>query len=56
MEEAIRQSRDPLASDLDLRIIDEDPFLWARGAAAVAIQRTVLEAWLPSEDRCGRAR
>lgn len=47
MEEAIRQSRDPLASDLDLRIIDEDPFLWARGAAAVAIQRTVLEGLAP---------
>ena len=43
MEEAIRQSRDPLASDLDLRIYDEDPLLWARGAAAVAIQRTVLD-------------
>jgi len=43
MRESIRRMRDPLASEPDLRIIDDDPLLWARGAAAVAIQRTVLD-------------
>ncbi|MFJ4234272.1 ROK family protein [Cellulosimicrobium cellulans] len=38
----IAQARQPEASPLDLRILDDDPTLWARGAAAVAIQRTVL--------------
>ena len=38
----IAQARQPETSPLDLRILDEDPTLWARGAAAVAIQRTVL--------------
>lgn len=40
---AIRQLRDPLASELDLRVIDDDPTLWARGAAAVAIQHAVKD-------------
>lgn len=39
---AIGQARNPDASPLDLRILEDDPTLWARGAAAVAIQRTVL--------------
>lgn len=39
---AIAQSRHPEASPIDLRFINDDPTLWARGAAAVAIQRTVL--------------
>ena len=30
-------------ADLDVRIIDDDPALWARGAAAVAIQHTVTD-------------
>jgi predicted NBD/HSP70 family sugar kinase len=40
----IAQARQPEASPLDLRILDDDPTLWGRGAAAVAIQRTVLAA------------
>ncbi|GGS29151.1 ROK family transcriptional regulator [Actinokineospora fastidiosa] len=44
---AIAQSRHAEASPIDLRFINDDPTLWARGAAAVAIQRTVLVA-LPS--------
>lgn len=39
---AIAQARNPEASELDLRVLEDDPTLWARGAAAVAIQRTVL--------------
>ncbi len=35
--------RDPDASHLDIRIRDDDPQLWARGAAAFAIQRIVLD-------------
>jgi predicted NBD/HSP70 family sugar kinase len=38
----IAHARQPEASPLDLRILDDDPTLWARGAAAVAIQHTVL--------------
>ncbi|MGW4112997.1 ROK family protein [Actinosynnema sp. NPDC004786] len=38
----IAQSRHAEASPIDLRFINDDPTLWARGAAAVAIQRTVL--------------
>lgn len=38
----IAEARQPEASPLDIRILAEDPTLWARGAAAVAIQRTVL--------------
>lgn len=41
--QAIAQMRDPIASQLDVRVIDDDPLLWARGAAAVAIQRTVTD-------------
>ncbi|KOV85557.1 hypothetical protein ADL03_13935 [Nocardia sp. NRRL S-836] len=39
---AIAQARHAEASPIDLRFINDDPTLWARGAAAVAIQRTVL--------------
>ncbi|GAA1850228.1 ROK family transcriptional regulator [Myceligenerans crystallogenes] len=42
LQAGIDQARQPEASPLDLRILDDDPTLWARGAAAVAIQRTVL--------------
>lgn len=42
LHRGIAQARQPEASPLDLRILDDDPSLWARGAAAVAIQRTVL--------------
>lgn len=38
----IAQSRQPDASALDVRILEDDPQRWARGASAVAIQRTVL--------------
>lgn len=38
----IAQSRIPEASEVDVQVIDDDPDTWARGAAAVAIQRTVL--------------
>lgn len=43
LHRAIAQMRDPIASDLDVRVIDDDPALWARGAAAVAIQHTVTD-------------
>ncbi|HEY3547895.1 MAG TPA: ROK family protein, partial [Propionicimonas sp.] len=43
---SIREHRNPEASDVDLLLVKDDPTLWARGAAAVAIQRTVL-ATLP---------
>jgi len=43
---SIREHRNPEASELDLLLVKDDPTLWARGAAAVAIQRTVL-ATLP---------
>ncbi|XVS60963.1 ROK family protein [Actinosynnema sp. CA-299493] len=42
----ITQARHAEASPIDLRFLNDDPTLWARGAAAVAIQRTVL-ATLP---------
>jgi predicted NBD/HSP70 family sugar kinase len=35
-------ARIPEATPLDIRIINDDPYLWARGAAAVAIQQTLL--------------
>lgn len=43
---SIREHRNPEASEVDLLLVKDDPTLWARGAAAVAIQRTVL-ATLP---------
>ncbi|GAA4846483.1 ROK family transcriptional regulator [Luteimicrobium xylanilyticum] len=46
LRSALAQARVPEASPLDLRVLEDDPDLWARGAAAVAIQRTVL-AHLP---------
>jgi predicted NBD/HSP70 family sugar kinase len=39
----IAASRNPEASQLDVRVLPDDPLLWARGAASVAIQRTVLD-------------
>jgi predicted NBD/HSP70 family sugar kinase len=39
----IDASRNPKASPLDVRVLPDDPLLWARGAASVAIQRTVLD-------------
>jgi predicted NBD/HSP70 family sugar kinase len=41
---AIAQARHAEASPIDLRFINDEPTLWARGASAVAIQRTVLAA------------
>ena len=41
--DGIRAGRNPQASALDVRLLPDDPHLWARGAAAVAIQRTVLD-------------
>ncbi|MBU4335371.1 MAG: ROK family protein [Actinobacteria bacterium] len=40
---SIRAHRNPEASEVDLHLVKDDPMLWARGAAAVAIQRTVLD-------------
>jgi len=39
----IAANRNPEASQLDVRVMPDDPLLWARGAASVAIQRTVLD-------------
>jgi hypothetical protein len=36
-------NRNAEASQLDVRVMPDDPLLWARGAASVAIQRTVLD-------------
>lgn len=44
----IAQNRNPEASEVVLRLMPDDPMLWARGAASVAIQRTVL-ADLPGD-------
>lgn len=41
---SIHEHRNPEASELDLLLVKDDATLWARGAAAVAIQRTVLDA------------
>lgn len=41
-QDNIGENRSPEASTLDVRLIDDDSILWARDAAAVAIQRTVL--------------
>ena len=38
---AIRADRDPEADEIDLRLDEEGFPSWARGAAAVAIQRTL---------------
>ena len=40
LQDSIGENRNPEASKLDVRLIDDDPILWARGAAAVAIQRS----------------
>ncbi|OJV80972.1 MAG: hypothetical protein BGO37_15780 [Cellulomonas sp. 73-92] len=40
---SIREHRNAEAAELDLLLVKDDPTLWARGAAAVAIQRTVLD-------------
>ena len=42
LQDSISANRNPEASKLDVRLIPDDPILWARGAAAVAIQRVVL--------------
>ncbi len=44
LDAALRLGRIPQASPLDIKIIHDDPYLWARGAAAVAIQQTLLSA------------
>ncbi len=41
--QGVAEARQPETSALDLRILDYEPNLWARGAAAVAIQRTILD-------------
>jgi predicted NBD/HSP70 family sugar kinase len=41
--DGIRAGRSPQASPVDVRVLPDDPHLWARGAASVAIQRTVLD-------------
>jgi predicted NBD/HSP70 family sugar kinase len=40
---AVHDYRNREASPVDLRLVRDDPYLWARGAAAVAVQRTVLD-------------
>lgn len=42
LDEGVALGRIPEASPLDIKVIHDDPHLWARGAAAVAIQQTVL--------------
>jgi predicted NBD/HSP70 family sugar kinase len=42
LQDSIRENRNPEASKVDVRVIADDPILWARGAAAVAIQQAVL--------------
>jgi predicted NBD/HSP70 family sugar kinase len=42
LQDSIRENRNPEASKVDVRVIPDDPTLWARGAAAVAIQQAVL--------------
>ena len=41
--DGVRSARNPEATALDIRVLNDDPQLWARGAAAVAIQRFVLD-------------
>jgi len=42
LQDSVQENRNPEASKLDVRLLDDDHILWARGVAAVAIQRTVL--------------
>jgi predicted NBD/HSP70 family sugar kinase len=42
LSSGIARNRHPEASALDVSILADDPTIWARGAAAVAIQQTVL--------------
>lgn len=42
LQDSVQENRNLEASKLDVRPLDDDPILWSRGAAAVAIQRTVL--------------
>lgn len=44
LQDSVKENRNPEASKPDVRLLDDDPILWARGAAAVAIQRAVLGA------------
>lgn len=37
-----RTTRPALASPLDLEVVPDDPYMWARGAASVAIQHSIL--------------
>jgi predicted NBD/HSP70 family sugar kinase len=53
--EGIRAGRNPQASPVDVRVLPDDPHLWARGAASIAIQRTVLDdlGWSQARSRHG---
>lgn len=42
LQDGIKQSRIPAASPVDVCVLEDDPMLWARGAASVAIQRCIL--------------
>ncbi|NCT90463.1 ROK family transcriptional regulator [Cellulomonas sp. APG4] len=42
LDAGIASNRLPEASPLDVSVLEDDPTIWARGAAAVAIQETVL--------------
>lgn len=54
---SIHANRNPEASALVIRVIPDDPLLWARGAASVAIQRTVLDdlRWSTDYERANAA-
>lgn len=40
--DSVAAARNPAAAPVDIRLVPDEPDLWARGAAAVAIQHTVL--------------
>jgi predicted NBD/HSP70 family sugar kinase len=46
LAEGLRYARNPLAAEVPLQILPDDPLIWARGAAAVAIQQSINELGL----------
>lgn len=42
LQAGIAANRNPAASPIDVRLIDNDPHVWARGAAGLALRHTVL--------------
>lgn len=55
VDAGLEQDRDPAASAVDLRIETDNIDQWARGAAAIAIQRYVLDGMHPRDNVGGRA-